>query len=186
MPPGSPFGPGIVALILHLHTRHMVSFNRLRELLAELVGLDISEGAIANIWARTAKPMAAAARRIAAVVRASPVIASDPGSSGRGKLSSRVEGRTWWQWVWGTPKAVSHRIADTRGAKTIAEFMAGHRPEVWVSDRYSAQKGHADVQQVCLAHVLRDTQYAIDAGDWKFAADLQGAAAGGHRRRAMP
>ena len=162
MPPGSPFGPGIAALILLLHTRHMVSFNRLQELLAELVGLDISEGAIANIWARAAKPMAAEAERIAAVVRASPVIASD-------ETSSRVKGKTWWQWVIGSPTAVSHRIADTRGAKVVTEFMAGSRPEVWVSDRYSAQKGHADVQQVCLAHVLRDTQFAIDTGDWTFA-----------------
>ena len=162
MPPGSPFGPNIVALILHFHTRHMVSFNRLQELLKELFGLDISEGAIANIWARAAKPMAAEAERITEVVRASPVVASD-------ETSARVGGKNWWQWVFGTPKAVSHRIADTRGAKVVTEFMAGARPQVWVSDRYSAQKGHGLMQQVCLAHLLRDAQFAIDTGDWKFA-----------------
>ena len=47
--------------------------------------------------------------------------------------------------------------------------MAGHRPTIWVSDLYGAQQGHADLWQVCLAHQLRDCQYAIDAGDTIFA-----------------
>ena len=38
-----------------------------------------------------------------------------------------------------------------------------------VSDRYAAQMGHAEAHQVCLAHILRDVQYAIDAGDTVFA-----------------
>jgi transposase len=47
--------------------------------------------------------------------------------------------------------------------------MAGHRPSIWVSDLYGAQRGHADTWQVCLAHQLRDCQYAIEAGDTVFA-----------------
>ena len=182
MPVGSPFGPGITALVVYMHTRHMVSFSRLREMLADLVGLDISEGAIANMLARAAKPFAAEAGCIAEVVRASTVITSD-------ETSARVKGKTWWQWVIGSATAVSHRIADTRGAKVITEFLAGARPEVWVSDRYSAQRGHGVEHQVCLAHVLRDTQYAIDTGDWKFAlpfkALLQRAIGIGHRRETL-
>ena len=47
--------------------------------------------------------------------------------------------------------------------------MQGHRPAIWVSDLYSAQRGHAEAWQVCLAHQLRDCRYAIDAGDTVFA-----------------
>jgi len=36
---------------------------------------------------------------------------------------------------------------------------------VWLSDRYSAQQGHADRQQTCLAHLARDVAYALEAGD---------------------
>ena len=40
------------------------------------------------------------------------------------------------------------------------------RPDFWVSDRYGGQMGWATVNnQVCLAHLIRDVQYAIDAGD---------------------
>jgi transposase len=39
------------------------------------------------------------------------------------------------------------------------------RPRVWISDSLGSQRGHADIWQVCLAHLLRDVQYAIDCGD---------------------
>jgi hypothetical protein len=59
MPPGSPFGPGIVSLVTYLHTCKMVSYARLTEMLDGLFGLKLSEGAIANMLARAAKPFAA-------------------------------------------------------------------------------------------------------------------------------
>src|SRR5919107_1122367 len=42
-------------------------------------------------------------------------------------------------------------------------MMQGHRPKVWLSDRYSAQQGHAAAQQACLAHLARDVAYAREA-----------------------
>ena len=162
MPAGSPFGPGIAALAIYLHTRHMVSYNRLVEMFKGLFGLEISEGAIANIFNRAAKPFAAEAERIDAQVRAAPVIASD-------ETSARVEGVTGWQWVFGSATAVAHRIAASRGKAVVSEFLEGAIPEVWVSDRLGAQMNHAKAHQVCLAHLLRDARYAIDAGDGLFA-----------------
>ena len=162
MPPGSPFGPGIVALVVYLHARHMVSYNRLKEMLKGLFGLEISEGAIANMLARAQAPFAAEAGRIEAHVRAAPVIASD-------ETSARVLGQNCWQWVFASATAVCHRIAASRGKAVVTDFLAGATPQVWVSDRYAAQAGHAEAHQVCLSHLLRDAQYAIDAGDEVFA-----------------
>ena len=90
MPVGSPFGPGIVALVVYLHACQLVSYNRLVEMLHGLFGLTLSEGAIANMLARAAKPFAAAGEAIEAEVRAAPVIASD-------ETSARVQGKTHWQ-----------------------------------------------------------------------------------------
>jgi len=162
MPPGSPFGPGIVALVVYLHTRHMVSFNRLVEMLQGLFGLEISEGAIANMLARAEKPFAAEAERIEAHVRGAAVIACD-------ETSARVLGQTCWQWVFACDTAVSHRIAASRAKAVVIDFLTGAKPQVWVSDRYAAQMRHGEAHQVCLAHLLRDAQYAIDAGDQVFA-----------------
>jgi hypothetical protein len=47
--------------------------------------------------------------------------------------------------------------------------LTGYRPDVWISDRYAGQQELGKEHQVCLAHVLRDVQYAIDCGDRAFA-----------------
>jgi hypothetical protein len=44
-------------------------------------------------------------------------------------------------------------------------MMDGHRPAVWLSDRYAAQQGHGLAQQTCLAHLARDVAYALEASD---------------------
>ena len=182
MQPGSPFGPGIAALAIYLHTRHMVSYNRLVEMFKGLFGLEISEGAIANIFSRASAPFAAEAERIDAEVRAAAVIASD-------ETSARVEGQTCWQWVFGSATAVAHRIAASRGKAVVSEFLEGATPEVWVSDRLGAQMNHAKAHQVCLAHLLRDARYAIEAGDKLFAPGfkvlLKRAIAIGSRRESL-
>lgn len=162
MPPGSPFGPGIVSIAAYLHGCHMVSYNRLVEVFDGLLGLKISEGAIANMLARVAKPFATEADKIAAIVRNSPVIASD-------ETSARVCGKTWWQWLFASDSAVYHTIVPTRGKCVPVEFLGGVKPDVWISDRLAAQCKHAEAHQLCLAHLIRDAQYAIDAGDSVFA-----------------
>ena len=162
MPAGTPFGPGIVALVIYLHTRQMISYVRMVEVMRDVLGLKISEGAIANMIARAAKPFAAAGATIAAAVRAAPVVHSD-------ETSARVEGKTNWQWVFGCATAVAHIIAPSRGKAVITDFLDGARPEVWVSDRFAAQAGHAEKHQYCLAHLMRDAQYAIECGDVLFA-----------------
>jgi transposase len=162
MPSGSPFGPGIVALVTYLHGCQMVSYARLADMLESLFGLKISEGAIANMLSRAAGPFAECAEKIHETVRSSPVIASD-------ETSARVKGKTHWQWTFVAPKAVAHVIAPTRGKIVPKEFLDGAKPKVWVSDRLAAQCNHADAHQFCLAHLIRDAQYAIDAGDTIFA-----------------
>ena len=162
MAPGSPFGPDLVALVLYLHVVHAISFKRMEEMLAGVFGLTISQGAIANMLAHAQAPMRVAADDIAAQVRASRVVASD-------ETSARVKGRNWWQWVLQSSTAVYHVITDSRGAGVPADFLQGAIPAVWVADRYGAQNHHGKQRQVCLAHLLRDTQYVIDQGDEGFA-----------------
>ena len=58
-----------------------------------------------------------------------------------------------------------------------------------MADRYGGQLGHGAVGQVCLAHLLRDANYAIEASDVGFAPAVKRlllrAVAIGRRREAM-
>lgn len=158
MPPGTPFGPGIRSLLAYLHHSHHVGFERLSRMLKEVFGLTISEGAIANSFRRMGDALETACTAIKAKLLTAPVIASD-------ETTTRVDGVTCWQWVFHSDTAVLHEIVPSRG-RAVAERVLGEvRPEVWVSDRYAGQQELGQVHQVCLAHVLRDVQYAIDCGD---------------------
>jgi transposase len=95
-------------------------------------------------------------------VKAAAVVASD-------ETSVRVMKKTHWEWVFVTAFAVLHIIRPSRGADVVRALFGDIRPLVWISDSLGSQRGHADLWQMCLAHLLRDAQYAIDCGDAVFA-----------------
>jgi transposase len=153
------FGPEVEALLAYFHERHHLGYERLVEVCDQLYGLRISEGAIANALARVAERARPAYAAIGAAVRASPSIGSD-------ETGARVDGTTWWQWVFQTARASYHVLAPTRGATVIDEFLAGAEPAVWLSDLYAPQLGTAaGVHQVCLAHQIRDLTYVVEADE---------------------
>jgi len=123
--PGSPFGPGLCALIIHLHVTRAIGFERLVCLLSEVFGPALNEGAVANILACAETPPLAAAAPIAAGLRESPVVGSD-------ETSARVRGKTWWHWVLLSSTAICHVIADTRSlagfSQQLEESLEHARP----------------------------------------------------------
>jgi len=160
--PGTPFSLNIVALAMYLRFVHAVSYKRLSRLLLDLFGLSISQGALDAAFRRGKPRFDADVAAILARLRRARVIYSD-------ETGVRVDGHGCWNWVFQNSDVVIHVIRRSRGAGVVAEVLGGHRPALWVSDLYGAQQGHAGAWQVCLAHQLRDCQYAIDAGDAVFA-----------------
>ncbi len=162
MEPGSPFSVNILALALYLRFTHAISYQRLTRMFLHLFALRLSEGALDAMFRRAKPGFDSEVAAILARLRRSRIICSD-------ETSVRIAGRTHWNWVFQNHQVVIHVVRDSRAASVVADVMAGHRPTIWVSDLYGAQQGHADLWQVCLAHQLRDCQYAIDAGDGIFA-----------------
>ena len=161
--PGSPFGKSVEALVVYLHYAHAIGLERLAALMGEIFALSISEGAISNMLARVREPLVAAAAAIAETVTASRVVCCD-------ETSARVQGKTWWEWVFVGTLAVLHIIRPSRGLTVPQSLFGAIRPAVWVSDMLGSQRGHGVAWQICLAHLLRDAQYAIECGDAAFSA----------------
>jgi transposase len=155
---GTPFGPRLHAVATYLKTFQALSYERLQGVLADLFGLSISQGGLMNILRRSQGRFQAGRDDAVAALRRAEVVASD-------ETSVRIEGMNAYHWVFRSPEAVIHHAAPTRAAVVVREMMAGHRPKVWLSDRYSAQQGHAAAQQTCLAHLARDVAYAREASE---------------------
>ena len=155
---GTPFGPRLHALATYLKTFQSLSYERLQATLADLFGLPISQGGLMNLLRRAQRRFQAGRAQAVAVLRQAEVVASD-------ETGVRIEGSTGYHWVFRCTAAVVHQAASTRAAAVVHAMMDGHRPAVWLSDRYSAQQGHGVAQQTCLAHLARDVAYALEASD---------------------
>ncbi len=162
--PGTPFGRSIETLATYLRYSHAISYERLSALFGEVFGLSISEGALANLFKkRVGIRLFDRTEEILERLRSSRLVMSD-------ETSARVGGVNQWEWVFQNEQVCIHVIRPSRGHGVIDEVLDGHRPQVWVSDLYSAQGKHpAEHWQICLAHQLRDLEYAIEAGDKIFA-----------------
>lgn len=163
MPPGSPFGANLRALALHLRFSQGIGLDRLKGVFRDVFGLGISEGALVNMLRAAAAPFAAQAARLRDRLRAGAALASD-------ETGLRVAGKNFWLWVMHHGDSAVFRAEPSRGKRVLADFLGDHRPDFWLSDRYGGQMGFAARgHQFCLAHLIRDAQYAIDAGDAGFA-----------------
>lgn len=165
--PGSPFGPNLRAFVLYLRFGQAIPFERLERLMSDLFGLEISEGALANLMEDSAPAFAVQTDRIKERLLAGTAIASD-------ETSVRVGKKTFWTWVFHHADSACFLIRPSRGKVVVSEFLGEVRPDFWISDRLAAQMGWATRgHQACLAHLLRDIEYAIDAGDDALAPGLK-------------
>jgi len=163
MEPGTPFGASVQSLATYLRYTHAISYERLAGLFGQVFQLSISEGALANLFQTVKTRLDHRVVEILTRLRRSRLMCSD-------ETRARVNGRNQWEWVFQNAEVCIHVMRPSRGHGVIQEVLGEHRPVVWVSDLYSAQKHHpAEQWQVCLAHQLRDCQFACEAGDTVFA-----------------
>lgn len=154
---GTPFGHRIHALALYLKSNQLFSYERLQGVFTDLFGLKLSQGALMNMFKRTSSIFAAGRDDALAALRRAEVVACD-------ETGVRIEGGNAYQWVFCSSKAVVHTAAFSRAAQVVHDTMAGHKPEVWISDRYTAQQGHGLRHQTCLAHLDRKARFVAEHG----------------------
>jgi transposase len=171
----TPFGPRIHALAIYYKGFQALSYERLRGMFRDAFGLSVSEGALMNMFIRSHPKFKIEAEKAKAILRApsashsntlrvpeplacfARVVASD-------ETGVRIEGANSYHWVFHCKDAVVHQADYSRAARVVDDMMDGHVPEVWISDRYSAQQSHGRRHQTCLAHLARDTAFALEHG----------------------
>jgi transposase len=158
MEPGSPFGENLRASVLHLRQCHAISYERLVSVLDVQFGVQLSEGALASMLKAAAAAFAAQVAPIRSRLLAGTVIGSD-------ETRFRVGKANWWLWVFQNADSCCFVVEPGRDKDVIERFLGGVRPRVWISDRFGSQAGWGEKHQACLAHLLRDAQYALDSGD---------------------
>jgi transposase len=148
--PSGQIGPRALALVGVLGTRYHLTQMKVRDLLADVVGVDFSVGAISQAHGKVALALKAPLAEVAAALGEAPVMQIDETHYPR-------EGAGNWAWTVVTPKLVSYSLLPSR-ARYVAVSLLGGKPAGWVvSDRYAVYD-YVDVaqRQICWAHLLRD------------------------------
>jgi transposase len=163
MEPGTPFGASLQSLATYLRYSPASSYERLSGRFAPVCGVAIREGAWANLCQRVTTRLDDRGAEILTRLRSSRLVCSDA-------TGARVHGRTQGEWVFQNAEGCVHALRSSRGHGVIRDILGDHRPTIWVSALYSAQKHYpAEDWQVCLAHQVRDGPFALEAGDTVFA-----------------
>lgn len=165
LPAGVPrgqIGPRALAHIGTLGTRYHLTQCKIRDLLAQMLGVDFSVGAISQAHGKVAAALQAPLAQAAATLSTAEVVYMDETSYPR-------EGSVSGNWVWGVvqPRLALFSILPSR-ARYVIQDLIGQAPQgIVVSDRYAAYAYiDASRRQVCWAHLLRDfTRIAQRAGE---------------------
>jgi transposase len=154
----SPFGPRLSALVGLLGSFFPLSFSKTQALLDQLLGVEISRGAIARVRHRLsaalAEPMAQALR----AARQQPVAYVDETGAPTGNADgNNPTGKRGWQWVMVTAAVTVFIQGLSRSTAAAIELLGGAFGGIVVSDRFSAYN-HLPTQQrqLCWAHLIRD------------------------------
>ena len=150
------FGARLEATVVYYRQEQHMSYVRTRAAMQNLHGVEISQGGIDKIMQRAGKKAIEDVKVIETNIQQSPVIYCD-------ETTSRVDGNTFWQWVFSSATAVFHIIRFNRSVDVIKDTMGAHIAKVWVSDCYGAQmKAPSQKHQLCLAHQLRNLQAVVE------------------------
>jgi transposase len=162
------FGPRLEAAVTYFQHQQHLSYERTQATLTDVFGVTLSEGGQACIIERAGQAAQGMADELQTEVRQSAVVGSD-------ETGARVDGRTWWEWVFVTARAVLHVIRPSRAVDVIEEVLGPARVGTWVSDCWKPQlRAPADRFQLCLAHQIRNLQGLIErAPRLRWARELQ-------------
>jgi transposase len=150
------FGNRLEAVVVYYRQQQHMSYARTQAALRDLHGVTLSQGGIDQIMQRAGQAAAPAVAALQADIQDSAVIYSD-------ETSCRVDGQTWWQWVFSSAQAVLHQMRFDRSADVIQALLGPRVVDVWVSDCYLPQmQAAAKFHQLCLAHQLRNLQAVVD------------------------
>ena len=128
---GVQLGPGVVALVVELHTEMGVPLAKVAHLLRTTFGLQVTPGGLAHVLHRAARAAAPAYAELCEQVRNAPVVTPD-------ETGWRVGGVRHWLWTFVTPDTTVYAICPGRGFNDAATVLGTDYVGVLVRDGWGA------------------------------------------------
>jgi transposase len=152
------FGPRLAALVAVLTGEYRVSKRKVRELLADVFGVEMALGSVSKLEARVSEALAPVHQEVRRHVRNAPYVNMDE--------TTWVEEREGvWLWVASTPDAAYYQIASDRSSEVVTAILG---PDFKGSVGNDRAKCYLIIdperRQVCWFHLGRNFQAKIELG----------------------
>ncbi len=166
--PNVSYGKTIIAMVAYLSVSQYMSNKRIVQLLSNLFNLTLSEGSVNNLLAKASKLSENEISKIKDILSQTTTIGID-------ETGCKVDGVKHWHWAFQDENNTLIVADKSRGTKVITDtFESGFVNACVVHDNYSSYSSLECVsEQLCLAHKMRDLNYAIECDNTKLAKGLK-------------
>ena len=166
--PNISYGETIIAMVAYLSTAQYMSNKRVLQLLSNLFNITLSETTVNNLLAYASKLSQNELNKITEILSKTAVLGID-------ETGCKVDGVKHWHWTFQDKNNTLIVANKSRGTKVITDtFESGFVNACVVHDNYSSYSSLECMnEQLCLAHKMRDLNYAIECDDTKLAKGLK-------------
>ncbi len=146
---GVQLGPGVVALVVELHTEMGVPLAKVAHVLRTTFGLQVTPGGLAHLLHRVARDAVPTYTALCEQVRNAPVVTPD-------ETGWRVGAISHWLWAFVTPETTVYAICPGRGFADATTVLGADFAGVLVRDGWVSYRCYrAALHQTCLNHLIQ-------------------------------
>ena len=150
------FGINTIIAVIYFNIVHHIPFRRTTKIFKDMFHMSISEGTIENILNLAETKAIKYYDKIKELLQQSKWVGSD-------ETSIRINGQTWWRWVWQNDKLTYFVSVSSRAYQVVKDFFGESFQGILLHDCYGAQLATvASKHQLCLAHLIRELLFLID------------------------
>jgi len=166
--PNISYGSNLQSFVVYLSTSHYLSYQRIVQLLLVMFDVRLSQGTIDSMIKKAGSISQPIVDDIAKRLALSTLVGID-------ETGCKVDGKRHWHWTFQNDRDTLIVADSSRGTKVVDKhFMDGFKNACVVHDNFSSyNKLIAKEEQLCLAHKLRDINYAIECDDTKLMKDIK-------------
>ena len=148
--------PQVASLVTYFNVRHKIPYQRLTEVMSEVMWLKISEWSIDNMLKKMGANTEEKMKEIMKWIQSSPYVWTD-------ETGNHVNGKKWWVWTRQSDFFVYLCLEMNRWYQVVEKHFWETFGWVLWHDCWSAHNNTvASAHQLCLAHLHRDLNYVVE------------------------
>jgi transposase len=161
------YGPRVGAVAVYLSQQQLLPLERTTEVLADLVGVQMSEATVGELIERAASQLVGVEQQIKAALMQAPVIHQD-------ETGLRVAGKGYWEHVTSTASFTHYHVDASRGHEALNRIgILPYFQGISIHDGWASYFLYECEHALCLVHVLRELVFQAEEHGAVWAAELK-------------